>query len=236
MKGFVHYEENIKAQQYADYLVPFANLNENQGFIKSQMTEIYQDYEQIVIDHLHLKQVKKHQHKVVVVLGGFLSCIILIVVLYFIKSKQLKTERQEHKIIQAALAGRLKRSNAALKKEKAVFHEKNTHPIIADSCETEYVNEPICQHILAICFDEKKPIKSSISVSMYADLALTQTQKAQLKAAAHRHYGWLFEKLKADYPELKDKDYLYCYLSLLGLDNSQIAVMTQLSYRTVWER
>ena len=51
-----------------------------------------------------------------------------------------------------------------------------------------------------------------------------------------RHYGPLFEKLKLQYPELKEKDFLYCYLCLLGLDNMQIAVLSQLSYRTIWER
>jgi hypothetical protein len=99
-----------------------------------------------------------------------------------------------------------------------------------------YEEEPICQYILALCNDEKNPIKSTVPVAAYADIALNDTQKAQLKDAAMQHYGSLFEKLKQQYPALKEKDFQYCYLCLLGLDNIQIAVLTQLSYRTIWER
>lgn len=38
------------------------------------------------------------------------------------------------------------------------------------------------------------------------------------------------------HPELKEKDFFYCYLSLLGLDNVQIAVLQQNSISTIWER
>ena len=50
------------------------------------------------------------------------------------------------------------------------------------------------------------------------------------------HYAPLFEMLKERHPELKEKDFMYCYLCLLGLDNMQIAVMLQLSLSTIWDR
>ena len=58
----------------------------------------------------------------------------------------------------------------------------------------------------------------------------------KFRKVAVRHHGRLFERLKKDFPALKSKDNLYCYLCLLDLDNAQIAVLTHLSYRTVWER
>ena len=100
----------------------------------------------------------------------------------------------------------------------------------------DYFDEAICQYILNVCNDHQKPIKSTIPISAYADIALNHEQEAQLKDAATRHFGQLFEYLKANYPKLSRKDFFYCYLCLLGLDNSQIAVMTQHSYRTIWER
>ena len=138
---------------------------------------------------------------------------------------------------QAALAGRLKRSNAALKE----LDKKETidAPVSSDKGQIvieNYAEEPICQQILAACNDKNKPIKSSVPVSAYKDIALSDSQKALLKEVAKRHYGVLFKKLKQMYPELKEKDLFYCYLCLLGLDNVQIAVLTQLSYRTIWER
>ena len=135
------------------------------------------------------------------------------------------------------MAGRLKRSNAALKTQA------KTKPVVVPFSDVQdpnaaknYADEPVCQHILAVCSDKSNPIKSTVPVSAYADIALTDAQKAQLKEAAMRHYGSLFEKLKQQYPKLKEKDFLYCQLSLLGLDNVQIAVLLQNSISTVWER
>jgi hypothetical protein len=138
---------------------------------------------------------------------------------------------------QAALAGRLRQSNAALKAQS-----KAASPIAPSSYKQNqneaenYAEEPICQQILAVCNDKSNPVKSTIPVSSYASIALTDAQKAQLKDAAMRHYGFLFETLKQQHPELKEKDFLYCYLCLLGLDNVQIAVLQQKSISTIWER
>ena len=87
----------------------------------------------------------------------------------------------------------------------------------------DYVNESICQHIISVCNDIHNPIKSTVSVSAYSNIALDNKQKAQLKDAANRHYGKLFEIIKKRYPSFKEKDYLYCYLCLLKLNNVQIA-------------
>ena len=228
--------ENEESQQFADYLVPFANLSENQGFIKSQMADIYQCYEQRRKEYMHSVQVAKNIKLAVIVFVVFITSILFVALLYYIRTQQLKHERYEHTMKQAALAGRLKRSNAALKKEKAFPAEAIIPQVHNHSAVTKYVDEPICRHILEVCNDEKNPIKSNLPISSYSDIALTLSQKAQLKAAALLHFGPLFEKLKTDYPKLKEKDFIYCYLCLLELDDAQIAVMTQLSYRTVWER
>jgi len=228
--------EKTEAQQYSDYLVPFANLNENQGSTKSQLVEIYHDFERKRNNNTHTAKIAQNQRQAFIILGFVVSITMTIALLYFIRSKQLIKERREHSIKQAAMAGRLRRSNAELKKEKELRKEITVPPQKRQAVETEYVEEKICQHILEVCNDEKNPIKTNIPVDAYQSIALDDTQKAQLKEVANRHFGQLFEKLKKDYPELKEKDFLYCYLCLLGLDNSQIAVMTQLSYRTIWER
>ena len=149
---------------------------------------------------------------------------------------QIETERRAHKTQQAALGGRLKRSNAALKQKMIAerFIDIAEKPFC--TVPNNYVDEPICRQILALCNDEKNPIKSTVPIAAYAKIALNDAQKAQLKDAAIRHYGRLFEKIRHLYPELKEKDYFYCYLSLLGLDNIQIAVLLHNSNSTIWER
>lgn len=83
---------------------------------------------------------------------------------------------------------------------------------------------------------KKNAIKSTVAPSAYADIALTDTQKAELKNVALAHYAPLIETLKQQHPELKEKDFMYCYLCLLGLDNMQIAAMLQCSFSTIWDR
>lgn len=228
--------EQEVATYYANYLVPFANLSENQGFIKSQLLDVCQDYIQKREAYMHQKLVNKNHRRAAVIMVVFVVSLLFFALLYFLRTKQLKNERRAHKIKQAALAGRLKLSNAALKKEQDT-KAQITIPIRKNNdINIKFEDEPICQHIFSVFKEQKNPIKSNVPVVFYADLALTDTQEAQLKDAINRHYGLLFEKLKSIYPELKKKDLLYCYLCLLGLDNSQIAVLTQLSYRTIWER
>lgn len=99
-----------------------------------------------------------------------------------------------------------------------------------------FYEEPICRSILEICNNPKQPIKSTIPVATYADIALTTEQKAQLNQAIMRHFGPMFEKLRMEFPELKEKDLLYCSLCLLGLNNIQIAALLQNSHSTIWER
>ena len=229
--------------EYADFLVPFANQEENQSAIKSELTELYKAFGQAKLKLEHQKEKREQFRFASCVFLGLLVVLLIVVLLYQTNKRSkrhlenmIETERNEHKIQQAALSGRLKRSNAALReKEKMEYFDRTIKQIHYDQAEN-YSDEPICQRILSTCNDKNNSIKTSIPVSSYADIALTDAQKVELKNAALAHYASLFKTMKQRHPELKEKDFLYCYLSLLGLDNAQIAVMTQLSYRTVWER
>ena len=230
--------------EYAEFLVPFANQEENKSEKKSQLTQLFNAFGQIKANQLHQIETNKHINQAIRVIGSLIFVILTIIILYIRNKRhkrklevQIETERHAHKMQQAALAGRLKRSNAALKEQEKTASFINALSFTQQPNRVEsYVEEPICQQILAVCNDKNNAFKSNVPVSAYSNIALTDAQKAQLKEAAMRHYGSLFKKLKLQYPELKEKDFLYCKLCLLGLDNIQIAVLTQLSYRTIWER
>ena len=233
----------LEMLDYAEFLVPFVNQEENSSGLKSQLTELYNSFKQMELERHHYKETKARTKLALLVFGGMLV-VMLVVVLFYRKNKQSKqkletqmeAERHAHKMQQAALAGRLRRSNAALKAQGRTKPASPT-PFVQDRDTAEnYAEESVCRQILSVCNDPDNPIKSTVPVTAYASIALTDAQKAQLKEAATRHYGLFFEKLKQQHPELKEKDLLYCQLCLLGLDNVQIAVLTQLSYRTVWER
>ena len=235
-------EEIIK---YAGFLVPFATQDEDKGIIKSQLAELCNKHKQHELELQHRLKAKKQTIWSIGVVVGLLMLMLCTFVLYrqkYRKKKksleiQIKEEQYAHEIKQKALAGRLKRSNEELKaqtKMKPVVVSLSA--VQASNTAKHYADELVCKHILAVCSDNNNPIKSTVPVSAYTDIALTDAQKAQLKEAAMRHYGPLFEKLKQQYPKLKEKDFLYCQLCLLGLDNAQIAVLLQNTISTVWER
>lgn len=230
-------------QVYSDYLAQFATPEENSINIKSRLAELYGNHRQRKAEKWHQQNRRKQTFGTITVVVGLLIVILALCLLYRkSKSKKLqleeriKEERIGHAIRQKALGGRLKRSNETLLELKAKIKQQENEEEREDRMDIPFEEEPICKHIIQICNDERIPIKANLPLSSYADLALTAEQEAQLREAAVRHYERLFERLKKNYPALKSKDYLYCYLCLLDLDNAQIAVLTHLSYRTVWER
>ena len=230
--------------EYAEFLVPFASQEENKSGIKSQLTQLYTTFVQTKTDRQHQLEANKKAKQVITVIGSLLLVLLMIFGLYIRNKRhkreletQIETERHSHKMQQAALAGRLRQSNAALKAQSKMLSP--IAPLSNKQNQNEagnYVEEPVCQQILAICNDKSNPIKSTVPISAYADIALNDVQKAQLKEAAMKHYNPLFEKLRRQYPNLKEKDFQYCYLCLLGLDNVQISVLLQNSISTIWER
>lgn len=230
--------------EYATFLVPFASQEEDNSGLKSMLTELYNTFKQKEMQREYQDKAKKLMRYAMWLLG-VLSVLVLCAFFLYRKNKQgkkkleaqMEAERQTHRIQQAALGERLRRSKAALRDHEAqaplVFPTQSAHD---GNRAKDYFDEPICQQILTICNDKNNPIKSTVPIISYSDIALNTVQKAQLKDAALCHYGALFEKLKQQHPELKEKDFLYCYLSLLGLDNVQIAALLQKSISTIWER
>ena len=228
---------------YAEYLVPFANLEENNSAVKSQLTEMYNSFRQSQQERQHKKEIRRHRNHSMAVIAG-LSLVILIILALYHNNKhrkqylenQINEEKLVHSIEKKALASRLKNSNETLRELQNQIKKQDRNPLKPETPAATFDDEPICQHILALCNDKKNRIKSSVPITAYANIALNDAQKAQLKNAALNHYGSLFEKMKQQHPELKEKDLQYCYLSLLGLDNVEIAVVLQHSISTIWER
>ena len=225
---------------YTDFLVPFATQDENKSFVKSQLAELYNGYKQYELVHQHRQIIKKQTRWGIALTSGLLVVILALFVLYrkYKKKKQnleiqIKEEKYAHRIRQKALSGRLKRSNATIKE-----YGNKISPSIPqqNSIAEKFEDEPICQYILSLCNATQNPIKSTIPVSAYTSIALNDAQKAKLKNAAIMHFGPLFEILKIQHPQLKEKDFQYFYLCLLGLDNVQISVLLQNSLSTTWER
>ncbi len=145
----------------------------------------------------------------------------------------LEAERQTHRMEQAAISGRLKRSNQEVRELKDQIKQLDD---LAAKTEVaaSFDEEPICRLIMDRVNEGQ--FKSKIDYIIYKDSALDKQQLLDLRLAVDRHFGQFTVRLKKAYPELTNSDLDYCCLYLLGLTDADIAALMQRTYNTVFER
>jgi hypothetical protein len=232
-------DEMIK---YAEFLVPFANHEENKSEIKSQVTELYNEFGQNKLEQQHQKEISRHLKWFLMAFSG-MSLIILIIMVINHNNKQKKhhlesqiyKEKQTHNMEQKALSGRLKKSNEALRELKDQIKQQNRGASsLAQTPTISFVDEPICQLIMKHV--EEGRFKSQMDCTIYKNYALTKEQIMALHEAVNHHFYGFTMRLKKMYPQLTDNDLNYCCLYLLGLTDADIAALMQRAYNTINER
>ncbi len=145
----------------------------------------------------------------------------------------LDAERQTHRMEQAAISGRLKRSNQEMRELKNQIKQLDD---LAAKTEVaaSFDEEPICRLIMDRVNEGQ--FKSKIDYIIYKDSALDKQQLLDLRLAVDRHFGQFTARLKKAYPGLTNSDLDYCCLYLLGLTDADIAALMQRTYNTVFER
>ena len=144
----------------------------------------------------------------------------------------LEAAHQAHRMEQAAISGRLKRSNEALRELKDQL--KQREDVAATGQAASFTEEPICQLIMQRV--NEGLFKSKMDYVYYKEYALDKQQLLDLRMAADRHFGQFTTRLKKTYPELTKGDLDYCCLYLLGLTDADIAALMQKAYSTVSDR
>ena len=145
----------------------------------------------------------------------------------------LEAERQTHRMEQAAISGRLKRSNRELRELKDQIKQMDDSVAKTEKA-VSFDEEPICRLIMDRVNEGQ--FKSKIDYIIYKDSALDKQQLLDLRLAVDRHFGQFTARLKKAYPELTNSDLDYCCLYLLGLTDADIAALMQRTYNTVFER
>ena len=149
--------------------------------------------------------------------------------------QEMESERQTHKMQQAALSGRLKRSNEELRELKDKMELQNNDKTKTDAAQAAtFADEPICRLILERVKEGR--FKSKVDYLEYKTSALSKQQLYDLRVATDQHYGQFTVRLKNAYPQLTNSDLDYCCLYLLGLTDADIAALMQRAYNTVVER
>lgn len=244
---------NADAHEYADFLVPFANMHENQGFVKSQLMVLCQNYEQNKLEFMHQQKIRKAMRKTMVVVCWIALALLLgFIVYHFVNkakhkglikqneenAKLLEAERHAHKTQLSALSDRLKKSNALLRDasqqlENAMAKQNEADNNIRDDF-AAFKRSGICSQILEVA--EYMNFKPKIEHLIYKKYALDKKQLRALTEAADMYLVRFMAQMRKDYPSLNEEDLKYCCLYLLGLNEADISAFMQRAYSTVCER
>ena len=218
---------------------------ESKAFV-SNLNELFQNY----LDQKKEKQAEVSREKAIKKVMSILipiAVIVALAILIFAKlrgkkllqdkekhhKQEIESERQSHRMQQAALSGRLKKSHEEVRELKDQIQQQYDRMAKAEFA-ASFTEEPVCRLIMERVNEGQ--FKSKVDYTIYKDSALDKQQLLDLRLAADRHFGQFTSRLKKAYPELTNTDLDYCCLYLLGLTDADIAALMQRKYNTVFER
>ena len=141
--------------------------------------------------------------------------------------KELETERLAYEKEQDALRQNLKEREAqVIALEKAL----NLQQKAAKQRRMAFLKEPICQRILN---DARNQQITTRDVAHELGIALKDQDYEQLREAVEKHYEGFDHELLSQCPSLKTGLLSLCHLHLLGLNESEIAALKNLSYSAI---
>jgi len=237
--------------EYAGFLAPFANQEENKSELKSQLTELYKTYNQEKLERQHHDKIQQNR-KLVTAIFAFLLIVLLTIVILYHRNKnkkqvlevQIKEEKLAHEIKQKALSGRLKKSNETLRETLKIIEGQKT-PKEANENEDRsqtieryegFQRTPICKEVFdkveQLHGDKRMTLKTDMDVACYKSFALSTTQLVLLSKTVEEFFPEMYASLKAWYPSLSQKEWRFCLLYLLQLDKLSICVLLQEPYHT----
>ena len=242
--------DSLDNKEKSDECVRFlANQTKAESQNKALVSRLEDQY-QSFMNQQQQKQAKEEREKAIKkVMSIIIPIAILVALVIFVLAKlrgkkqlrdkeehhqrEMESERQAHKMQQAALSGRLKRSNEELRELKGQLGQRKDATATAEQA-ASFTDEPICRLIMERVNEGQ--FKSKVDYVYYKDYALDKQQLLDLRLAADRHFGQFTVRLKKAYPELTNSDLDYCCLYLLGLTDADIAALMQRAYNTVIER
>ena len=189
--------------EYADFLVPFANKEENQSTIKSQLTELYNAFRQGVSERQHQRIARKNARWTAVAICGLLFIILSIAWLYHKNKKKLQYIESQ-------------------KPEEAA---KAQDRLLA------FMEEPVCQEIIHSV--QGQNIKRMATPKDYPDLVMSEEQLQQLAFMVNRYFGPFEYHLEQHGVKASPIMSSLCHLFLLGIDEKQAAILLDRDYSSI---
>ena len=245
----------LKADVYAQVLLEDPNTEAESNAQVSQLEGLFNNY---LSKKQEIQTAKEHHDailrtsKIIIVIAVVVG--VFIVILMKLRNRKklmevhneeekrhaevLEAEQQAHRMEQAALSGRLKRSNEKLRDVSKQLEETLAKNSLFESETSDdysaYINTPICLYIINLV--HKQQFKSKMDYLIYKDDALSKEQLLALRDAAEKHLARFTSHIRKRFPNLTDNDMDYCYLFLLGLGEADISALMQRAYTTVCDR
>ena len=235
-----------KAEEYIRYLALRNEKGAENNALVSQLSEMFKAHvSQTQEKEARAKRKIATKKTLGIVIPFAVAMALAIIVLAKLRSKNLLKKQQEeadkklseteqqHRMEQAVMSGRLKKSNEALRELKGQIKRQDDRNAASKQADS-FMEEPICRLIMERVHEGH--FKSKIDCEIYKQYALDKQQLFDLRVATDRHFGQFTVLLKNAYPQLTNSDLDYCCLYLLGLDDADIAALMQRAYNTVVER
>ena len=198
--------KNEEALKYADFLVPFANQDENNGAIKSQLSESYNSFRKRELDRQHKKVLRETIIRALVVSGGLIIVILVTLLLYHQNKKKLRL----------------------LESEKL---EDNASSSKAWQQYAAFLEEPICQDVVRSVQGEN--IKRLATPKDFPNLVLSDEQLQQLAITVNRYFGPFEYHLEQHGIKASPVMVSLCHLFLLSIDEKQAAILLDRDYSSI---
>ncbi|MCQ2301913.1 MAG: hypothetical protein MJZ94_04725 [Bacteroidales bacterium] len=226
-----HEKGNACRRFLADH---YPSEGENKALV-SKLNDLFQQY----LNQKQERQPEQEIREVVIkimkwIIPAFLFFAFVIIIAVRNRHKRkIMAQQQLHQTQQAALSGRLKRSNQEVRELKGQIRRQNDLAAKTEVA-SSFTEEPVCRLIMERV--KEGQFKSKVDCSAYKDYALDKQQMLELCLAADRHFGNFTIRLKENYPALTQGDLDYCCLYLLGITDADVAALMQRDYSTIVAR
>ena len=192
--------------EYAHFLAPFANQEENTSTTKSQLTELYNIFKQNILEQQHRQAMQKSTTRTIIVIIGLLIVILVITLLYHRNKKKLRLF------------------------ESVKSDERGIRSKAWDNY-TTFMEEPVCQNIIQSVRGEN--IKRLATPKDYPNLVLSDEQLQQLTLTVNHYFDPLEYHLEQHGIKASPIMVSLCHLFLLGIDEKQAAILLNRDYSSI---
>ena len=196
--------QGVGTALYSEFLAPFANQDEHNSVLKSQLNELYSVSCLKRMELQRLRLSKANIAWTTAVVAGLVFLVLTVIILYHKKKKQL--ESFEHKVM-----------------NEGSLSDKRNHE--------RFLNEPICREIILSV--QGKTIKRSSESRDFQDIMLNDGKLQELSQTVNRYFGPIENQFEESGIRFNPTLLNQCHLYLLGLSETQIAVLLDRDYSTI---